>query len=118
MELMDAEVMSSGRISSVTLSGMKQGWYNVNKFLVFLLPCLASLGSLAMMRYGNLMHIGAIMGVAKVYDLFQKLPDIEEQSVQECWLDGDHPKTWQPESAVLAFLTRTRTAELSKGLSN
>jgi hypothetical protein len=92
MEIMNEKVMSSGRISSVSSLCTKQRWYNVNQSLVFLLPWLASQGSLALMRYGHLMHIGAIMGVAKAYDFFQKLPDLEEKSaLQECWLDGEQP---------------------------
>mmetsp|Transcript_2576 Transcript_2576/g.3514 ORF Transcript_2576/g.3514 Transcript_2576/m.3514 type:complete len:538 (-) Transcript_2576:1484-3097(-) len=60
---------------------VKKGWYHVNTFLVFALPWLVGvLNSFAVsMRFGHLLHMTIIMGLARIYDIFHKLPEIADR---------------------------------------
>eukprot|EP00957_Ditylum_brightwellii_P023355 1763036-Ditylum_brightwellii.AAC.2 len=78
------------------ICSVKKGWYHVNQFLVFALPWLVgSFNSFAVsMRFGHLLHMAIIMGLAHIYDIFCKLPEItagaHEQQVERS-LMGDRP---------------------------
>lgn len=69
----------------------KKGWHYVTKFLVFLLPLLASNGSFAIVRYGHFLRAAVVMGLAHVYDFFHPIPEITKYTDDETCFDGPNP---------------------------
>eukprot|EP00591_Stephanopyxis_turris_P007016 CAMPEP_0195523716 /NCGR_PEP_ID=MMETSP0794_2-20130614/23057_1 /TAXON_ID=515487 /ORGANISM="Stephanopyxis turris, Strain CCMP 815" /LENGTH=414 /DNA_ID=CAMNT_0040653771 /DNA_START=393 /DNA_END=1637 /DNA_ORIENTATION=- len=65
----------------------------VNQCIFFIFPWLVSQGTFALMRYGHIMHISVIMGLARIYDFFRKLPEIHEEDLNpQSPLLGEKPK--------------------------
>ena len=88
--------------------GLKKTWFHATTqvMAVALVPVAAiagpSLGLAAwMMRYGHLLHMGVIFGLAHIFDFFRKLPDVESctasrttggQLDETTFASSDHPR--------------------------
>jgi len=70
----DQGASGAERSSDASSQQQKDLFYKINRGLPLLLPLMAGQGSLAILRYSHLLHLGAILAAANLYDFFQRVP--------------------------------------------